>query len=78
MRYLDDTARFLGSSGHYRNWSREDIIEDLRVTVNIELIKQGSLYFIEGPLSADRGFKTEIRSFWEWLDVPEEIPEDED
>jgi hypothetical protein len=80
MEWLEDTARTLASKKQYSNQGNwEDLINDLQRIVNSELIRMGSIYRCEWPLSAIRGWRRMgweegegSFPFWEWVDSPQE------
>jgi len=81
LKSLTSAAKILSSNDIYKDNNIanniEDITEALSDSIAMELDKLDSLYRSEQPMETERSpSKTSqvesTRSFWEWLDLPEE------
>jgi hypothetical protein len=83
MENLGRAAACLFRTGRYVDKSKRDCLEELKSAVNNELIQRKLVWRCgyKDALSAEAKFgegwefRKGCRSFWEWLDEPEDVPE---
>jgi hypothetical protein len=83
VRNLELAARSLFRTGRYADKSEENLLEELRSAVDNELIQRNSVWrcgckvqlSVEGQSGKEWEIRQGCRSFWEWLDEPEDVSE---